>query len=66
MNTEMHFISVVPVENLMDTAKHLYLKEYRKVAKDSGHFSEKLENDGVFTVFAPHNRAFNDMPASVR
>ena len=57
----MFNFSVVPMTNLMDTAKHLYLKEYRKYVK-SGRLDKRFRQEGTFTLFAPQNQAFRELP----
>ena len=49
--------TVMPVDHLMHTAKHLYLKDFRKRAAKSG-VDAILRDQGAFTVFVPENQAF--------
>lgn len=48
---------VAPVENLMNTARDLYLKEFRKFAKKSG-MEKTFDDEGALTLFIPENKAF--------
>jgi hypothetical protein len=44
--------SVAPIENLANTAKHLYLKDYRKYFKKNGVIEDRLIHGGAYTIFA--------------
>ena len=59
------FCTVVPVVDLMDTARNLYLREFRKHAK-KGNLEDKLREDGAFTVFAPQNKAIQQAPSRIK
>ena len=54
-----------PIENLMDLAKHMYLSELRKHARASG-MDAVLRREGIFTLFAPHNKAFKQISSDLR
>jgi len=58
--------AVAPIENLATTAKHLYLKDYRNYFKKNKVVSDRLTHGGAYTVFAPENKAFNNLPQNTR
>ena len=60
--------AVKPLENIMDTAKHMYLKDFRNHAKKSGlnHTLTRHRRGGAYTVFVPENKAFRKVPQSTR
>ncbi|KAI0230149.1 Transforming growth factor-beta-induced protein ig-h3 [Lamellibrachia satsuma] len=55
---------VKPMEHLMGTAKHLYLRDLHKNAKRSG-VNKRLIREGPYTWFAPENNAFRGIPRDI-
>ena len=50
----------------MHTAKNLYLKDFKKLAEKNEAVSDRFIHGGAYTVFAPENRAFHNLPRKTR
>ena len=56
--TSLRCCTVSPLEDLLDTAKDLYLKDFRKAATRANLEHMLLQDGEAFTLFVPTNKAF--------
>jgi len=54
------------VDNLLETTDHLFLRDFRKHLKTSDLEDLLSDMSATYTVFAPQNKAFNELPQDTK